>query len=115
MDNLDAEQTGVCAGSLGVPVVASIILNDLIGLDVTAKLMLSASSSFTTQHAESHSTYIRPDSLPSIQEAGNLQQAGSSNLTVHGHAPALNEHNHDDYEVGPFIAEPYINAEHSEQ
>ncbi|KAK9806413.1 hypothetical protein WJX73_003409 [Symbiochloris irregularis] len=39
-------------GSIGVPVVASLILDDLLGLDVHAKLMLPSSGTFAAQQSQ---------------------------------------------------------------
>ena len=53
------------AGSLGVPVVASVILDDVIGADVTAKLMLATSNAFSTQHAIAHSGHASHEAMQS--------------------------------------------------
>ena len=57
--------------------VASVIMDDIIGLDVTAKLMLPSSGTFAAQHAVAHSAHAAADVLHAPAHQGTSSASPS--------------------------------------
>lgn len=81
------------AGSIGIPLVASVIHAAILGLDVTSKLLLSASSASTrhlaaaqSRHAHSAQPQTSPQSHPAAHEH-NRQTAPRSEHNASESAP----------------------------